>query len=350
MKVYLPKILSWIFGVIFAFIGVISVFSAPMPGLVMLVMAVALLPPVTKLIEQKWKFHLSGAIKIIILVIGFMIFGATINTSKVSAPNKLQPQVEGQQIVNDGKENLTLDNEQNNEPSQQNEEQTQTNQIKTETPTANTGNQEIKYYLVTKVVDGDTIDVDIDGKISRLRLIGIDTPETVDPRKAVQCYGIEASNKAKETLLNKKVKLVSDPSQDDKDKYGRLLRFVYRDDGFFYNKWIIENGYAHEYTYVVPYKFQAEFKQAENYARENKLGLWAPEACNSTTNTTKTTAPSSETTGHIFYTSRYFTSKLYYCDTDSVWEGLSKKYLESYPSEAALLKAFPSKTLHEPCK
>ena len=64
------------------------------------------------------------------------------------------------------------------------------------------------------MVDGDTIDVSIDGKVKRLRLIGINTPETVDPRKLVECFGVEASNKAKSLLIGKKVSLESDGSQE----------------------------------------------------------------------------------------------------------------------------------------
>ncbi len=134
-------------------------------------------------------------------------------------------------------------------------------------------------YKVIKIVDGDTLDVEINGTKERIRLIGINTPEVVDPRKTVECFGQEASKKAKEILLNRKVKLEIDSTQNNRDKYGRLLRYVYRDDGLFYNKWMVENGYAHEYTYKIPYKFQIEFQQAENYAKENKLGLWHPDAC-----------------------------------------------------------------------
>jgi micrococcal nuclease len=135
------------------------------------------------------------------------------------------------------------------------------------------------YYQVVKVVDGDTIDVMINNKKERLRLIGINTPETVDPRKSVQCFGLEASAKAHEWLDEQEVELIADPTQDDRDKYGRLLRYVRRSDGFFYNLEIIKAGYAYEYTYIIPYEYQAEFKTAEKNARENGLGLWAEETC-----------------------------------------------------------------------
>lgn len=146
-------------------------------------------------------------------------------------------------------------------------------------------------YKVVKVIDGDTLDVAIDGKTERLRLIGIDTPETVDPRKTVQCFGKEASDKAKELLQNSSVRLEEDTSQDSRDKYGRLLRYVYLEDGTNYNKYMIAEGYAHEYTYQVPYVYQAEFKAAEKSARENNRGLWSPSSCGGVT-TSEAPAPS----------------------------------------------------------
>lgn len=132
-------------------------------------------------------------------------------------------------------------------------------------------------YFVTRVVDGDTIEVNNDIKI---RLIGVDTPETVDPNEPVQCYGPEASAIAKEKLFNQTVTLESDESQGDKDKYDRLLRYVIMGDGTNFNQWLIENGYGHEYTYSTPYKYQAEFKTAEQTAMTANAGLWAENACN----------------------------------------------------------------------
>lgn len=140
-----------------------------------------------------------------------------------------------------------------------------------------------EFYPVLKVVDGDTISVKIKGRKEKIRMIGLDTPETVDPRKPVQCFGKEASNKAKELLQNKKVRLEKDPSQGDRDKYNRLLRYVYLEDGTLYNKFMIEQGYAHEYTYNIPYKYQSEFKAAQKKARINKKGLWGNKCKGNTT-------------------------------------------------------------------
>jgi micrococcal nuclease len=134
-------------------------------------------------------------------------------------------------------------------------------------------------YQVVKIVDGDTITVSKDGKSKTLRLIGIDTPETVDPRKPVECFGLEASNKAKELLSGQQVRLEADPSQGELDKYQRTLRYVFLPDGTSFNKMMIERGYAYEYTYNLPYKYQAEFKEAEQAAKIAKRGLWADNAC-----------------------------------------------------------------------
>lgn len=144
------------------------------------------------------------------------------------------------------------------------------------------------FYKVLKVIDGDTINVDLNGKSETLRLIGIDTPETVDPRKPVQCFGREASSKAREILSGKAVFLEADPTQGERDKYNRLLRYVFTTDGTFYNKLMISEGFAHEYTYNTPYKYRDEFKFAQNYARDNKKGLWADNACSNFVNTTPT--------------------------------------------------------------
>lgn len=131
------------------------------------------------------------------------------------------------------------------------------------------GEQEI----VTKVVDGDTIDLET-GQV--VRLIGIDTPETVDPRRPVGCFGKEASNETKSLLTNKKVILQKDVSEVD--KYKRLLRYVYLplDNGqiLFVNDYLIREGFAKVLTYPPDVKYNEQFRQAERKAREESKGLW----------------------------------------------------------------------------
>lgn len=154
------------------------------------------------------------------------------------------------------------------------------NQPKVESPPATPAG----FYKVTSVVDGDTIRVEMNGQSETLRLIGLDTPETVDPRKPVQCFAREASDKAKEILSGKNVRLEADSTQGERDIYNRLLRYVFLEDGTLYNKLMIEEGYAHEYTYdSKPYKYQQEFMDAENQARQGQRGLWSPDTCNGDT-------------------------------------------------------------------
>ncbi|MGC8944459.1 MAG: thermonuclease family protein [Minisyncoccia bacterium] len=127
-------------------------------------------------------------------------------------------------------------------------------------------------YLVTRVIDGDTIEIE-NGK--KVRYIGIDAPETVDPRKPVQCFGIEAYKKNKELVEGKRVRLEKDVSETD--KYGRLLRYVYVDK-IFVNEYLVREGYAYVSTFPPDVKYQDLFLQAQREARENNRGLWS--ACN----------------------------------------------------------------------
>ncbi len=132
---------------------------------------------------------------------------------------------------------------------------------------------------IVKVVDGDTIDVQLNGQTVRLRLIGINTPESVDPRRPVECFGKQASDRAKQLLTGQTVLLENDPSQQDRDQYDRLLRYVWFPDGRFFNFEMVVQGYAYEYTYNVPYKYQSAFKKAQRYAERQQLGLWSPQTC-----------------------------------------------------------------------
>lgn len=137
---------------------------------------------------------------------------------------------------------------------------------------------------VAEVVDGDTIKIQIAGRTETIRLIGIDTPETVAPGTPVQCFGPQASDAARSLLLGQNVVLYSDYSQGDRDKYSRLLRYVtYGDKNYDYGMTMIANGYAKEYTYNTPYRYQASYRQAEANAQYRQLGLWSPSTCNGDT-------------------------------------------------------------------
>ena len=133
-------------------------------------------------------------------------------------------------------------------------------------------------YPVVAVVDGDTVKVRMGGSVESVRLIGIDAPETNAPGRPVQCFGPESSAKATEMLAGTAVRLEFDESQGRLDRFGRLLAYVWVSD-VHVNEWLIRHGYAREFTYNVPYRYQADFKAAEAAARAAGRGLWAAETC-----------------------------------------------------------------------
>ena len=114
---------------------------------------------------------------------------------------------------------------------------------------------------LVRVIDGDTIEVKIEKKVESVRLIGIDAPEMDEVTKE---KAIESKQYLVNLLKNQKIFLEKDETQDDRDVYSRLLRYVYLEDRTLVNKKMIEGNMADEYTFITPYKFQNEFKQAES--------------------------------------------------------------------------------------
>jgi micrococcal nuclease len=137
--------------------------------------------------------------------------------------------------------------------------------------------------LVTYVVDGDTIELE---NKTRVRLIGIDTPERGEP------YFAESWEKLKEFVLNKQVRLEKDVSE--RDRYGRLLRYVFVGDTFV-NLEMVRQGYAHVYTVPPDVKYQEQLLNAEQEARNAKVGLWKPAQTPQTSPTSQATPPSAST-------------------------------------------------------
>lgn len=136
--------------------------------------------------------------------------------------------------------------------------------------------------LVTRAVDGDTIVTAIDGMDDevKIRLLGVNTPETVDPRRPVECFGKEASAFVKELLDGKRVRLEADPEADEQDRYGRLLRHVYLEDGTHVNALIVQEGYGFAYTsFPLNSEMKATLLALERDAKEFERGLWHPDAC-----------------------------------------------------------------------
>lgn len=125
------------------------------------------------------------------------------------------------------------------------------------------------------VIDGDTVDLIIDGQEERVRLIGIDTPETKARDTPIQCFGEEASAALRGLLpIGSTVRIERD--DEPRDRFGRLLLYLYRvDDDLFINRWMVENGFANAVSYRPNITFEAEFRAVEAEAQSAGRGLWA---------------------------------------------------------------------------
>jgi len=133
-------------------------------------------------------------------------------------------------------------------------------------------------YEVVRVIDGDTIVVKVDNADVTVRLIGVDTPETVHPQKPVEFFGKEASAFTTNLLAGEQVFLEYEEGSAKTDKYGRTLAYVYRaPDRQFVNYEIVRQGYGHAYT-TYPFSKMEAFRQAEREARQSGKGLWNGEA------------------------------------------------------------------------
>ena len=153
-------------------------------------------------------------------------------------------------------------------------------------------------YKVIRVIDGDTVKIDYNGKATNVRLIGVDTPETVHPSKPVEAYGKEASNFTKNLLQGESVYLRYDVERTD--RYGRLLAYLYRaPDGLFVNLEIVRQGYGHAYTQF-PFKHMELFRYYGNRARTAGKGLYGAPQGRVTSLSEESTAVESE--GEVYVT------------------------------------------------
>ncbi|MCC6436318.1 MAG: thermonuclease family protein [Acidimicrobiales bacterium] len=143
------------------------------------------------------------------------------------------------------------------------------------TATTQTASPAPRTGIVRKVVDGDTVDVQLGRRVERVRLIGIDTPESVKPDAPVECYGVEASHHLAELLpVGTEVELVRDTEL--RDRYGRLLAYVFRpSDGLFVNLAMAADGYANTLTFPPNVTFADDFVAAVATARQAGSGLWS---------------------------------------------------------------------------
>lgn len=157
-------------------------------------------------------------------------------------------------------------------PSDTNQQNTPTPEVAISSPSATpAATHGGVFATVVSVVDGDTIKIE-GGEI--VRYIGVNTPETVAPNRPVECYGKEASAKNKELVQGKRVELEKDVSA--RDKYGRLLRFVWIGDTMI-NEALVREGYAQVSTYPPDVKYQSRFVEAQRLAIAEKRGLWSGE-------------------------------------------------------------------------
>ncbi len=136
--------------------------------------------------------------------------------------------------------------------------------------------------LAIRAVDGDTIEVKIDGEKDnvKVRLLGVNTPESVDPRRPVECFGKEASKHTASLVDGKRVRLEADPQADEVDRYGRLLRNIILEDGTDLNAALVRDGYAHAYLdFPLNKQRKVELKRLETEAMAAQVGLWNPLTC-----------------------------------------------------------------------
>lgn len=201
---------------------------------------------------KKNNFKLSVIISVILIIIAAII-GGELSTNNANFVNNLE------NLVN--KLSSTILNESTGTYSNSTiEEETK---LSSET------------YKVIRVVDGDTIIIDYNGKEERIRLIGVDTPESVHPNAEKNTeFGKTASDFTKANLENKFVKIELDVQEHD--KYGRLLAYIYV-DGKMYNKTLLEEGYAKIATFPPNVKYVDDFKAIQKDAENNKKGLWGLE-------------------------------------------------------------------------
>lgn len=128
-------------------------------------------------------------------------------------------------------------------------------------------------YSINHFVDGDTFAVNMNGSVETIRFIGVDTPETHKPNTPVQCYGEKAAAYTKSLIGGNNVRLQADPLDTNRDRYGRLLRYVYLPDNTLVEAQLIQNGYAFAYTQF-PFSKTDEFKGYQQTAKQAGKGLW----------------------------------------------------------------------------
>jgi endonuclease YncB( thermonuclease family) len=138
------------------------------------------------------------------------------------------------------------------------------------------------FFDVTNVLDASTITVTIDGVEEVVRLVGINTPEAQSSDRDGLCIVNQAIKRLRKLVLHEHVKIETDRSQGTRDPYGRILAYVYLQDGQMVNRKMIAEGYSYEYTYLAPYRYQKDFRAIQNIARASERGIWSDSFCPTT--------------------------------------------------------------------
>jgi micrococcal nuclease len=249
-------IFRWLLGMLFMLQATRNISRFPIPSLLSLVLAMLIIPHSEKLFYKNVKLNINKWMKLVVIGVVFFLFNLSLpkpDPAKVAENSDASPVATASAVPSNP----------DSSPGS--------------TPVSTISAQ---FYDVDRVVDGDTVRVLIDGISQPVRVVGVNTPEVVDPRQAPQCFGQEASAHAKQLLSGMKVSLEPDATQPDRDKYGRLLRFVFLEDGSDFGLQMIRGGYAQEVLYsTTPHKYRAAYVDAEAKAKIEKVGLWADGIC-----------------------------------------------------------------------
>lgn len=135
----------------------------------------------------------------------------------------------------------------------------------------------LTFVSVVTVLDGDTIEIELDGKVERLQLIGFDAPDLV--RRPEPCFALEARKRVEELLIGTTVRIGFDSGQDQRDHFGRLMAYIWMLDGELLNYIMILEGYGREHSYRGSYRYEKQFAAAQHEAQQHQRGKWHPDTC-----------------------------------------------------------------------
>lgn len=260
--------------------GIGSIFADGIVGLFLVLFGAMLTPLFWKWIQDKLQMSINWKLRILGFIVVLFCIGIA---APESSTQTLQSETESQKLEALPEPYELAGNEVGEE------KKDETNKVVSEDSQSEGSQDELERVspsgsvmsgVVARVVDGDTFSVVVNGKTETVRVIGIDTPETVKPNTPVECFGVEASNKAKLLLQNQTVELIFDNSQGERDKYDRLLAYTTLPDGSDFGEVMIRGGFAREYTYASSYDNQTRYKAAQSDASSRNVGLWADDACN----------------------------------------------------------------------